>query len=254
MLEAVGFPVAVNAETKLAAIARRRGWLIEHWTKSDGAPNRTIPIGPRTLRGPLRKQRVAAMQRRAPAEPLEFPWHLTPETVHLDRLRPQRRQTDAAAAVPPRRQLPARKAPGRPHPGDLPAEPLPGLPDPEAAIRHALLEPIDDDPLPELLKPGMKLTIAFDDISLPLPSMRKPTFGSASSSRSRYGRAAGVDDVHLIAALALHRRMTEDELRHALGDRAMTPSPRRARSTTTTPRIPTGWSSSAAPVTTRPSR
>ena len=24
-----------------------------------------------------------------------------------------------------------------------PAEPLPGLPDPEAAIRHALLEPID---------------------------------------------------------------------------------------------------------------
>ena len=31
--------------------------------------------------------------------------------------------------------------------------------------------------------------------------------------------AAGVDDVVLIAALALHRRMTEAELRHALGDR-----------------------------------
>jgi len=46
MLEAVGFPVAVNAETKLAAIARRRGWLIEHWSKSRGAPNRAIPIGP----------------------------------------------------------------------------------------------------------------------------------------------------------------------------------------------------------------
>jgi len=30
---------------------------------------------------------------------------------------------------------------------------------------------------------------------------------------------AGVDDVHLIAALALHRRMTESELRHAVGDR-----------------------------------
>ena len=64
-----------------------------------------------------------------------------------------------------------------------PAEPLPGLPDPEAAIRHALLELIDDDPLPELLKPGMKLTIAFDDISLPLPSMRKPDIRHASSSR-----------------------------------------------------------------------
>ena len=30
---------------------------------------------------------------------------------------------------------------------------------------------------------------------------------------------AGVDDVVLIAALALHRRMSEAELRHALGDR-----------------------------------
>jgi len=29
----------------------------------------------------------------------------------------------------------------------------------------------------------------------------------------------GVDDVHIIAALALHRRMNEAELRHALGDR-----------------------------------
>ena len=101
-----------------------------------------------------------------------------------------------------------------------PAEPLPGLPDPEAAIRHALLEPIDDDPLPELLKPGMKLTIAFDDISLPLPSMRKPDIRQRIIEQVLdMAAAAGVDDVHLIAALALHRRMTEDELRHALGDR-----------------------------------
>ncbi|MGZ0219967.1 MAG: lactate racemase domain-containing protein, partial [Acidimicrobiales bacterium] len=55
-----------------------------------------------------------------------------------------------------------------------PAEPLPGLPDPDESIRQALLNPIEDDPLPSLLTPGMKLTIAFDDISLPLPSMRKP--------------------------------------------------------------------------------
>ena len=34
MLEAVGFPVAVNPEAKLAAIARRRGWHVEHWAKS----------------------------------------------------------------------------------------------------------------------------------------------------------------------------------------------------------------------------
>ena len=47
MLEVVGFPVAVNPETRLAALARKRGWLVEHFAKSAGAPNRTIPIGPR---------------------------------------------------------------------------------------------------------------------------------------------------------------------------------------------------------------
>ncbi len=48
MLEAVGFPVAVNPETKLAAIARKRGWLVEHFDKQSGAPGRPLPIAPRT--------------------------------------------------------------------------------------------------------------------------------------------------------------------------------------------------------------
>ena len=30
------------------------------------------------------------------------------------------------------------------------------------------------EPLDALLRPGMRLTIAFDDISLPLPQMRTP--------------------------------------------------------------------------------
>src|SRR5437773_7156629 len=102
-----------------------------------------------------------------------------------------------------------------------PPDALPGLRDLNAHIRHALLNPLGDSkPLPELLFAGMKLTIAFDDISLPLPPMRRP------DSRQRVIEAvldtaaeAGVDDVHLIAALALHRRMTEAELRHAVGDR-----------------------------------
>ncbi len=101
-----------------------------------------------------------------------------------------------------------------------PGEPLRGIADPDGAIRDALLNPIDDDPLPSLLKPGMKLTIAFDDISLPLPPMQRPDV------RQRIIEAvldmaaeAGVDDVHLIAALCLHRRMTDTELRHAVGDR-----------------------------------
>jgi phosphoserine phosphatase len=50
MLEAVGFPVAVNPETRLAALARKRGWLVEQWTKSPGAPRVLVPIGGRRRR------------------------------------------------------------------------------------------------------------------------------------------------------------------------------------------------------------
>ena len=45
MLEAVGFPVAVNPETRLAAIARKRGWLVEEWSKASGAPTKLLPLG-----------------------------------------------------------------------------------------------------------------------------------------------------------------------------------------------------------------
>jgi hypothetical protein len=101
-----------------------------------------------------------------------------------------------------------------------PAEPIAPLRDPDAAIVDALLHPIDSEPLPALLRPGMKLTIAFDDISLPLPPMRRPDIRQRIiEAVLDMAAAAGVDDVHLIAALALHRRMTEAELRHALGDR-----------------------------------
>ena len=54
MLEAVGFPVAVNPETKLAALARRRGWLIEHWATSAGSPTKLLPMAPRN-RGGVRR-------------------------------------------------------------------------------------------------------------------------------------------------------------------------------------------------------
>ena len=113
-----------------------------------------------------------------------------------------------------------------------PAEPLEGLADPDGAIRSALLNPLgDSEPLPALLHSGMKLTIAFDDISLPLPPMRRPDIRQrVIEAVLDLAAEAGVDDVHLIAALAIHRRMTEDELRHAVGDRvydAFAPSGRR---------------------------
>jgi len=100
-------------------------------------------------------------------------------------------------------------------------EPLEALKDPDGAVREALLQPAGDTkPLPDLLHAGMRLTIAFDDISLPLPPMRSPDARQlVIEAVLDLAAAAGVDDVVLIAALALHRRMTEPELRHALGDR-----------------------------------
>ncbi|HEV3234017.1 MAG TPA: lactate racemase domain-containing protein [Candidatus Dormibacteraeota bacterium] len=101
-----------------------------------------------------------------------------------------------------------------------PAAPLPGLEDPDAAIAHALDHPLNSEPLNTLLRPGMKLTIAFDDISLPLPPMQLPDVRQRVIEEVlTRAAAAGVTDVVLIAALSLHRRMTDAELRRAIGDR-----------------------------------
>ena len=101
-----------------------------------------------------------------------------------------------------------------------PPESLPTVPDVEQAIRDALLHPLDSEPLPELLFPGMRLTIAFDDLSLPLPTMRAPDVRQRIIEQVLTMAAeAGVDDVELIAANALHRRMTPAELKHIVGER-----------------------------------
>ncbi len=57
MLEAVGFPVAVNPESRLAAIARRRGWHVEHWAKAKGGAQHLLPIGPLDVPVPAGRRR-----------------------------------------------------------------------------------------------------------------------------------------------------------------------------------------------------
>jgi lactate racemase len=99
-------------------------------------------------------------------------------------------------------------------------DPLPGVRDVDAAIREALFHPHGEDPLPDLLSPGMKLTIAFDDISLPLPPMRTPDIRQRVIEHVvELAARKGVSDVKLIVANSLHRRMTADEIRRAVGER-----------------------------------
>jgi hypothetical protein len=101
-----------------------------------------------------------------------------------------------------------------------PPESLPGLRDVDGAIRHALENPENSEPLRALLRPGMRLTIAFDDVSLPLPPMRAPDIRQRVIEQVlTLAAEKGVDDVEIIAALALHRRMMPSELKHAVGER-----------------------------------
>ncbi len=102
-----------------------------------------------------------------------------------------------------------------------PPDPLPGIKDLNAQIRRALLEPIGDaEPLPELLFAGMKLTIAVDDISIPLPPMVTPDIRQRILEHViELAAQKGVDDLEIVVATALHRRMTADEIRRMVGER-----------------------------------
>ncbi|MGH7664293.1 MAG: lactate racemase domain-containing protein [Gemmatimonadaceae bacterium] len=101
-----------------------------------------------------------------------------------------------------------------------PNPPLRGLPNREAAIRHALNHPHECDPLHTQLSPGMRVTIAVDDISLPLPPMATPDVRQTILEvLAELLSAHGVDDVHIVIANCLHRKMTAGEMRRMSGNR-----------------------------------
>jgi hypothetical protein len=102
-----------------------------------------------------------------------------------------------------------------------PPDPLPGIKDLNAHIRHALLNPVGDaEPLPELLFAGMKLTIAVDDISIPLPPMVTPDIRQRILEHViELAAQKGVEDLEIVVATALHRRMTAGEIRRMVGER-----------------------------------
>src|SRR5215217_3981720 len=99
-----------------------------------------------------------------------------------------------------------------------PNPPIKGLPNREAAIRYAVNHPLEMEPLYALLEPGMRVTIAMDDISLPLPPMALPDMRQTMLEvvLDMCG-ANGVDDVHLIIANSLHRKMTAWEMERMVG-------------------------------------
>ena len=99
-----------------------------------------------------------------------------------------------------------------------PNPPLDPLPDRREAIGYAIDHPEETEPLDAQLKPGIKVTIAFDDVSLPLPRMARPDIRQTVLEvvLERLERA-GVTDIELICAICLHRRCTPAELKHFVG-------------------------------------
>ena len=97
---------------------------------------------------------------------------------------------------------------------------MPPVVDVDGAIESALEHPLGCDPLSAQLRPGMRVTIAFDDLSLPLPPMQTPDIRQRVIEKVVTKlSAAGIDDIHLIAALGVHRRMTPAELKRVVGPR-----------------------------------
>jgi hypothetical protein len=101
-----------------------------------------------------------------------------------------------------------------------PKRPMTPVANPKAAIRYALNNPEDSEPLHALLRPGMKVSIAVDDISMPLPIMRTPDVRQLVLEIVCEMLADhGVDDVHIIIALGLHRRMHDWEIKRMVGQK-----------------------------------
>lgn len=91
---------------------------------------------------------------------------------------------------------------------------VPGVPDEAAALRAALREPIESEPLAAKVRPGDRVVITHSDITRATPNDRILPVLLAELE------AAGIvrRDITLINALGTHRRQTEAELRRMLGD------------------------------------
>jgi len=99
-----------------------------------------------------------------------------------------------------------------------PPAPKPGLDNLKKALERACERPVGCYPLSAQLKPGMRVTICFPDLSVPmpvccLPDVRQPLLEALVQQVT----AAGVTDLQLIAATGLNRRLGPAELRRIVG-------------------------------------
>jgi lactate racemase len=90
----------------------------------------------------------------------------------------------------------------------------------EASVRRALDEPLDRPPLRDHVRSGARVTIAFDDPTVPCYA---PVWATALPMIVDDLVRAGVRerDIALVCANALHRKFTHDELSRTIGEDVM---------------------------------
>jgi len=94
---------------------------------------------------------------------------------------------------------------------------LPPVDDNEAAIQNALKEPVGRPPLSEMVKPGWKITIAFDDPSVPcFVPMWEPAIQLVIQELEKGGVKRS--NITLLCANGLHRKFTRRELAGIIGE------------------------------------
>lgn len=95
--------------------------------------------------------------------------------------------------------------------------PLQPVADLRASVREALDAPLELPPIKNLVKAGSRVTIAFDDATVPCYA---PVWSVAIEEVLRDVIEAGVseENVTLVCANALHRKFTNDELAKLIGE------------------------------------
>jgi len=95
----------------------------------------------------------------------------------------------------------------------LPLDPVPNL---ATTVGNVLDQPIDRPPLSEMVGPGDRVTIAFDDPTVPCYGPVWETGLAVIIDRLLAG-GVSESDITLVCANAIHRRFTRDELAATIG-------------------------------------
>ena len=77
----------------------------------------------------------------------------------------------------------------------------------EAAVRHALQNPIGTPRLPQIIKPGERIAIITSDITRPMPTYAV----MPALLEELYAAGVRKEDITLVFALGCHRRQTREE-------------------------------------------